>query len=115
MVRAMIMSVAFYFVLIAYSMGQDMGKVASAEAIIWYDNLIGRNNSGLINGPEYKIEVLGKNTHPFFEQRTPGQGMVHYREQTYMEVPLIYDIQNDKLVLVHRTLQQLQYLISFRH
>jgi len=112
MVKPVIMSMAFYFVIILYSHGQDLSRDTSDETIIWHDNLIGRSNSGLINGPEYKVEYMGKNTHPFFEERTPNLGMVYYRGHTYLDVPLIYDIHHDKLVLVHQTEQQLQFLVE---
>jgi hypothetical protein len=65
----------------------------------WYDQIIGVENAGVINGPEYKMELLGRASHPFFGSGET-KGMVRYNQETFT-VPLLYDIYKDAIVVKH--------------
>lgn len=66
---------------------------------IWFDSIVGVENSGIVNGPEYKVSVRGKNTHPFFlTGETSGKVIIQGQEYT---APLMYDVYANALVLKH--------------
>jgi hypothetical protein len=65
----------------------------------WFDNIIGVENSGVINGPEYKVKLQGARTNPFFGTGE-ASGIATYNNNTYA-IPLIYDIYTDELVVKH--------------
>jgi hypothetical protein len=68
----------------------------------WFDKTIGRENTELINGPEYFIPFQGASTHPFFGSRELTSEQVLFDGQLYTNVPLLYDIYSDILVLRFR-------------
>jgi hypothetical protein len=74
-------------------------QTQSATTETWFDDIIGRENSGIINGPEYKVQLLGARTNPFLASGE-GSGLVTYNNNVY-SVPLIYDIYKDELVVKH--------------
>jgi hypothetical protein len=65
----------------------------------WLDNLIGLENSGIINGIEYKMDFLGASSDPFFFSEAK-QGTIRYNEALYV-VPLLYDIYKDEIIVRH--------------
>jgi hypothetical protein len=66
---------------------------------IWFDKIIGIENSGIINGPEYKMELIGTSSHPFLDRRDVI-GTVQYQHASY-QVPLLYDIYKDEIIVKH--------------
>ena len=66
---------------------------------IWFDNIIGQENSGLINGPEYFIPFQGFKTNPFFGSLKETNEKLRIDEMDYYNVPLLYDCYSDVLVL----------------
>lgn len=68
---------------------------------IWFDSLVGRSNSSLINGPEYIVDYIGRTSHPFFISKNWQKGDIFYQGNLYREVPLLYDIYQDILLLKH--------------
>ena len=71
----------------------------SIEIETWFDNIVGVENSGLINGPEYKVKLQGARTNPFFGTGE-ASGIVTYNNNAYA-IPLIYDVYTDELVAKH--------------
>jgi hypothetical protein len=69
------------------------------STLTWFDQTIGIENSGVVNGAEYKIARLGGSSTPFFESGE-SNGTVVYNNQRYNAV-LLYDIFQDALVLKH--------------
>jgi hypothetical protein len=63
----------------------------------WFDEIIGIENSGIINGPEYKMGMLAAHSNPFFVAGEE-QGSVNYNSGVFY-VPLIYDIYKDELIV----------------
>lgn len=66
----------------------------------WFDNSIGHQNSQLYYGDLYQssFRVINEK-HQFFETDSFTLGYVDYRENKFWDVPLKYDIFNDKLLL----------------
>jgi hypothetical protein len=66
-----------------------------------YHTIVGKE-SNLYNGKErspYNYPFLGGNPH--FREMTFVPGSVYYDEMLYKEVPLLYDIVRDELILLH--------------
>jgi hypothetical protein len=87
-------------VITAASLSQAFSQIqnsSSATGKSWFDKIIGIENTGVINGTEYKMEKLGASTHPFLlSGETNGQ--VHYQGDVF-DVPVLYDIYKDELVV----------------
>lgn len=69
---------------------------------IWFDRIVGLENSGLINGQEYAIPFRGATTHPFYQFTDGTRGWVVYNKSRFSDVGLLYDIFNDNLVLKYQ-------------
>jgi hypothetical protein len=69
---------------------------------IWFDKIVGPENSGLLNGREYFISFPGATSHPFFGSREVTNERLVFHSQLYLNVPLLYDIFNDEIILRHR-------------
>lgn len=65
----------------------------------WFDRTVGVENSGLINGIEYKMALVAPTSHPFVE-KSEVNGVVIYKGQTYSG-PLLYDIHLDEVIVKH--------------
>ena len=66
----------------------------------WFDNIIGINNTNLLNGIEFKEEyrTLENNSQYFFSnQFIPGD--LIYNGQPYYDVDMKYDIYEDQLII----------------
>jgi hypothetical protein len=79
---------------------------------VWFDKIVGIENSGLLNGHEYSIAFPGATSHPFFGSRELTNERVIFHSQQYMNVPMLYDIYTDVLVLRHRDSRGLFSLIE---
>ena len=80
----------------AHSQYQLIGPTASE---FWFDQMVGIENSGIINGPQYKIEMFSAASHPFLIQGEV-KGSIVYDGGIYY-VPLLYDIYKDEVVVKH--------------
>ena len=61
-----------------------------------------RPESALFNGPEYVDNTKpGTIGHQFFLENTPQAGTVEYRQGTFQDVPLRYDIVLDQVVMTY--------------
>ena len=74
----------------------------SSHKEIWLDGLIGIENSGLVNGQEYQMAFQSVTSHPFFLQRDPIPGMVVYQSQRFENVPILYDLYQNQVVIARR-------------
>jgi hypothetical protein len=76
----------------------------------YFDSLIGIENSGIINGRQYKMALPGARSSPFFG---PGEvhGVVRYHQQTF-DAPLLYDIFKDEIVVKHISSQGVAWFIQ---
>lgn len=84
---------------ITHTIGQDAPTSLIENPDIWFDQIIGVENSGLIQGPEYIIEYAGINTHPFFQSKSEQPGNIHYFNNFYQNVLMAYEIHKDILLL----------------
>lgn len=65
----------------------------------WFDRNIGIENSGIINGPRYKMEFLGASSSPFFGTgESPGMITIDQRQYS---ATLLYDIYKDEIIVKH--------------
>jgi hypothetical protein len=64
------------------------------------DNITGIENSGIINGAEYRMEFLGATTNPFFKPDAV-EGSIRYGNNQEFYAPLLYDIFKDALIIKH--------------
>ena len=88
------------------SNAQDMpdttiAKLREAGAIsIYYQSL--QQQSGLYNGREYLQYVhLLKEGHPYLDTSALTNGSVHYDGIIYKNVPMLYDLVKDELIIQH--------------
>ncbi|MBX2925636.1 MAG: hypothetical protein KF746_25790 [Chitinophagaceae bacterium] len=69
-------------------------------AAIYYTSL--KTQSGIYNGSEYVQYIhLLKEGHPYFDTTTFKQGHVLYNKVLYSDVPMLYDIIRDELIVQH--------------
>lgn len=85
-----------------------------AQKEIWFDERVGIANSGLINGQEYNIPLQGMRTHPFFGSREITYENLVIDGQRYGNVPIMYDIFSDIVVIRHRDKSGLFALIQLQ-
>lgn len=86
-------------------------EVSSVDAVeAYFDKITGIENSGIINGRQYKMGQIGAKTTPFFDQGE-APGVVSYGGGKF-HVPLIYDIAQDELVVKHISAQGLAWFIQ---
>ena len=66
----------------------------------WFDTTIGVENTGLYNGVEYIDAEQAKGEFVKFLYRGDFRlGTIEYEGQTYYDIPLKYDVYNDKVVV----------------
>ena len=73
-----------------------------AQRELWFDEIVGSENTGLINGPEYFIAFQGGPTNPFFGSLELSDNQLWFDQAYYPKVQLMYDIYTDMLVVRHR-------------
>jgi hypothetical protein len=78
----------------------------------WFDKIVSRQNTSLINGQEYFMPFKGFSTTPFFGSMELANEKVWYENQLYEDVPLLYDIYGDVLVLRIRDKNGLFAMVS---
>jgi len=81
------------------SHAQSQSSPSAPDVESWFDSVIGIANSGIIDGPEYKMEFVGYRSDPFLKADAV-KGSVRYKGETF-HVPLIYDIYKDELIIKH--------------
>jgi hypothetical protein len=88
-----------FFLLTKFSFCLSQPNTAINVSEIEFDLVIGRENTSLINGPEYFIPFQGFNTHPFFGTLEARPEMLRIENQNYYNVPLLFDIYNEVVIL----------------
>lgn len=66
-----------------------------------YDELVGSENTGLYNGPEFKDQFLDSwdDSHMYLDSSVFMNGTLVYNNQLYTGVPLKYDIYGDNVII----------------
>jgi len=95
---------SFFLISVQSVCGQQSSSQNSSihQNEVWFDNLVGFENSGIINGPEYFAPGQGLDTHPFYGTRELSYESIVFQGQPYGKVGLMYDIYNDIVILRHR-------------
>ncbi|MFT3746863.1 MAG: hypothetical protein QM768_01035 [Agriterribacter sp.] len=95
----------FYAVIPVISQGQNADSVLAAQqqknpVQLYYNSL--DIQSGLYNGSEYIVYVhLLKDGHPYLDTTKLTDGAVFYDGMLYRNVPMLYDIVKDELIVQH--------------
>ncbi|MBN8859104.1 MAG: hypothetical protein J0H29_11990 [Sphingobacteriales bacterium] len=85
----------------AQSMDTALTSLQKKNAIsVYYRSL--QQQSGLYNGSEYVpyVDML-KESHPYFDTSKMVNGSVYYNGISYTNVPMVYDIVRDELIILH--------------
>jgi hypothetical protein len=66
-----------------------------------YDELVGSENTGLYNGPEFKDQFLDSwdDSHMYLDSSVFMNGTLVYNNQLYTGIPLKYDIYGDNVII----------------
>ena len=74
-------------------------SIVDANHLELYDALVGRENTGLFNGPQFKDENLHAwdDSHIYFGSANYVSSNLVYNGQLYIDVPLRYDIFGDNV------------------
>ncbi len=67
----------------------------------WYDHVIGRESSELMYHPIYLTALRGKDTHQYLDRRDWQTGSLEFSGQWYIDMPLLFDLERDLLVIKH--------------
>jgi hypothetical protein len=105
--------ILLFLIAFAASMSQARSQAQvtqSAAKEIWFDEIIGIENSGILNGPEYKMELMAASSNPFFVLGEV-KGMIRYNHEVFY-VPLLYDIYKDEIIVKHIGMSGRAWLIQ---
>lgn len=68
---------------------------------IWYDSTVGEETNRLMYNSIYLTALRGTTTHQYFDQRVWQKGNVTIAGQRYDEIPMLFDIEKEQLVVKH--------------
>lgn len=77
-----------------------------------FDDAIGIENTGIINGTKYTVPLQISDTHPFYNSRVGAKGNITFVKQPYFNLTLLYDIYSDELIVQQRRATGVQALIK---
>jgi hypothetical protein len=66
---------------------------------LWYDNLVGQENSSLQMGVWNTAERHARVSHPYLGKIQWANGDINYRGQLYHNAPMMYNVVDDQLLL----------------
>jgi hypothetical protein len=69
----------------------------------WYDQQMGLDHIGLIEGTYFPIHYTKDNSHQFYKEKTWSLGTISINGQIFHEVSLMYEIHHDVLLMRHPT------------
>lgn len=65
----------------------------------WYDQQVGLTNTILQHGELATLTRKSPNSHAYYESSTWRSAIINYRSQTFTDIPSIYNIEEDILVI----------------
>lgn len=68
---------------------------------VWYDNTVGQETNQLMYSAIYLTALRGRTTHQYFDQRVWQKGSVIMAGQRYDQLPMLFDIELEQLVIKH--------------
>jgi len=77
-----------------------------------FDDVIGIENTEIINGPKYTVPLYVSGTHPFYNSSNGTKGNITFGEQPYFNLILLYDIYSDEIIVEQRRATGLHALIK---
>ena len=106
-------SLVLSFSSICYSQNASQGDSLEYQAQVeLFDEAIGIENTGIINGAKYTVPLQISDTHPFYNSRVGAKGNVTFVEQPYFNLILLYDIYSDELIVQQSRATGVQALIK---
>jgi len=106
------LAVSRLFILIYFGISSSVALAQSAssrqelEFGTWYDSLMGWQRTELTYGPIYLTAIRGNTTHQYFKARNWRKGSIIYNKQRYDQIDLLYDLQQQQLVVKHPDLSR---------
>ena len=67
----------------------------------WFDHIVKIDNSALMNGELYSMYPKANYGDQFFKSKYFTRGTVYTSSQLYPDIMLLFDIENDQLILKH--------------
>lgn len=97
----MLKNKAFQFLLF-FSTISIYSQTSHAEKALynWFDTTVGHENSGLLDGIAYReLYKTNNGDHQFYSTSSFQKGNIIYKEQSYFDVDIKYDIHNDEVIV----------------
>lgn len=90
--------------------GQEMDRLELTYT--WFDEIIGKTNSGIFKGNEYVEENnMTNESHKFFKKSFFLIGSVTYDSQTYFNLEIKYDVFGDQLLLRNSEVKDVSVIV----
>ena len=83
--------------------GQDENTSHKESLLAWYDQQVGADQIGLIEGTYFPIYYTKHESHQFFKDKNWTTGSVVINGQSYRDVTLMYELFEDVLLMRHPT------------
>ncbi len=64
-----------------------------------FDEVVGIENTPIINGPKHAVPFQTSDTHPFYNSPIGAKGTLSFGGQPYFNLTLLYDVFSDELVV----------------
>lgn len=86
--------------------GQGVLK-STSDSLPSYENAVSLYNSStkrqslLFNGSEYKESDVEAQGHPYFGNEYMEEGSIHYEDELYSHIPMLYDVVKDRIIIEH--------------
>jgi hypothetical protein len=80
---------------------QNAGRNDSLEyqsQLARFDEAIGIENTGIVNGTKYTVPFQISGSHPFYISASGAKGDMTFVEQPYFNLILLYDVYSDELI-----------------
>lgn len=81
-----------------------LGKLdMDGDVLSWYDQALGKDKTGILEGKYEQVRRLSPHFHPFFMSDQWVYGSINHRNQHYDSVLMILDIEKEIVLIKHPT------------